>query len=626
MRICCTNCGLEFDLPGDDWQDAVACPKCRADVLLPQVKTVKLTDVPQLSPPGGEQRPTTLREDEVLAAGVLIGPYLIEAYVGRGGMGTVYRAKHTMLGRVVALKVLPEKFARDPEFVQRFRREAQALANLAHPNIVAVHDLGVQGDIYYFAMEFVGGVNLRDVLAHKKLSPEEALKIVPQLCEALEYAHAQGVIHRDIKPENILVDKGGRAKIADFGLAKIVRGETTAVPLTRTNVVMGTVEYMAPEQRENLKQVDHRADIFSLGVVLYEMLTGQLPVGKFEPPSKRVQVDVRIDDVVLKALERDPDQRYQRASHMGTAVSQVGTGALRDLPKKLTRSQREKIGVYIIVNLALFLFFGLVAGNLIAPLIIAIFWGMALAIDVWKKHVHGETPQEPSPEAPSAGPNVSAIVVLGFLTALLASLTGVAVAILYWVDHESATLEIGWSMLREIRVGEIATAYAAALLSVIGFFLSVAGSAHVWRSQRALRGRPLAQAGILLSLAPVVFIVAVIFPKHEALHRETVEVRTTAERFGTLVRDSRWEEAYHDLSRDTRNRMSLEEFRSKGEKLHDSVNYNDLCARNVVVFPNGERAAFSFGRYGYEAGRFTAVREPEGWRILDPITEREGQR
>ncbi|MBI2900576.1 MAG: protein kinase [Planctomycetes bacterium] len=321
MHLKCPHCGLEFDLPGKDWQDKVACPKCRQDIVLPNAETVKYkdTDIPQLSP--REARPSTLREDEVLPAGTLVGPYKIEGFVGRGGMGAVYRAKHTMLGRAVALKVLPPKLAQDPEFVQRFRREAQTLATLSHPNIVTVHDMGVQGEIYFFAMEFVEGVSLRDLLKGGMLPPDAALKMVPVLCEALDYAHAAGVVHRDIKPENILVDRRGLPKIADFGLAKIVVGEPAA--LTQTNVVMGTADYMAPEQRSSTKQVDHRADIYSLGVMLYEMLTGELPVGRFDLPSRRLQIDVRMDDVVLRALEHNPDRRYQRASELATDMNQI---------------------------------------------------------------------------------------------------------------------------------------------------------------------------------------------------------------------------------------------------------------------------------------------------------------
>ncbi len=339
MIITCTFCHQTFDKEGAAWPgDAVPCPFCKMEIRLPKSETVNIekavtvgvveSDPLVLSPGGQEYRPIQISDDEVLPAGALLGQYRIEKFIGKGGMGAVYRATHSMLQRPVAIKVLPPKFARDQEFVARFKREAFALANLSHPNIVAIHDMGVQGEIYYFVMEFVDGVNLRDILVSKKLTPEQALKIVPQLCDALEYAHSKSIIHRDIKPENIMIDRSGVAKIADFGLAKIVKGDTaTSVPLTQTNVVMGTIEYMAPEQREALKTVDHRVDIYSMGVVLYEMLTGTLPVGKFDPPSRKIAIDVRIDDVVLKALEAEPDRRYQHASQMGTEVTQVRTSS-----------------------------------------------------------------------------------------------------------------------------------------------------------------------------------------------------------------------------------------------------------------------------------------------------------
>ena len=336
MIVTCSYCNQSFETGSAQWPgDKLPCPFCKLEIRMTKSETAELknaqtvsvgrsTEAMELSPGAGEFRPMSVTDDEVLPDGALLGQYRIEGFIGRGGMGTVYRAKHAMLQRDVAIKVLPPKFAKDPEFVQRFKREALALANLSHPNIVAIHDMGVQGEIYFFVMEYVDGFNLRDVLVKKKLPPDQALKIVPQLCEALEYAHSKNIIHRDIKPENILVDRTGLAKIADFGLAKIVKGESaTSVPLTQTNVVMGTVEYMAPEQREALKYVDHRADIYSMGVVLYEMLTGELPVGKFDLPSRRVAIDVRIDDIVLKALEKEPDRRYQRASHLGTEVTQV---------------------------------------------------------------------------------------------------------------------------------------------------------------------------------------------------------------------------------------------------------------------------------------------------------------
>jgi serine/threonine-protein kinase len=164
-------------------------------------------------------------------------------------------------------------------------------------------------------------------MATKKLSPEEAIKIVPQICDALEYAHSNGVIHRDIKPENILINKAGRIKIADFGLARLIRGDMTIDAITKSQEIMGTYDYMAPEQRLKAKQVDHRADIYSLGVLFYEMLTGELPVGKFELPSHKIHIDVRVDDIVMKTLETDPAKRYQRASEVATAVAQIISGA-----------------------------------------------------------------------------------------------------------------------------------------------------------------------------------------------------------------------------------------------------------------------------------------------------------
>jgi serine/threonine protein kinase len=167
----------------------------------------------------------------------------------------------------VALKILPAQSAAGPNFTERFNREACALARLSHPNIVAVHEFGEAGGLHYFIMEFVDGVNLRQLERARRLSPREALQIVPQLCDALQYAHDEGVVHRDIKPENVLMDRKGRVKIADFGLAKILGRETQNLRLTGEGQVMGTLHYMAPEQVEHPLAVDHRADIYSLGVV-----------------------------------------------------------------------------------------------------------------------------------------------------------------------------------------------------------------------------------------------------------------------------------------------------------------------------------------------------------------------
>jgi hypothetical protein len=239
-------------------------------------------------------------------------------------MGAVYKARQPSLDRLVAVKVLPREAGLDPAFAERFGREARALARLCHPNIVAVHDVGKAGELYYFIMEYVDGVNLRHVLAEGKLMPEQALRVVPQICDALQYAHEEGIVHRDIKPENILLDRKGRVKIADFGLAKLLGRDTGGFTLTGSRQVMGTLYYMAPEQVERPLEVDHRADIYSLGVVFYEMLTGQLPVGRFPMPSEKAGTDAFLDEVVLHALEREPQRRYQHASDVKIDVESHG--------------------------------------------------------------------------------------------------------------------------------------------------------------------------------------------------------------------------------------------------------------------------------------------------------------
>jgi len=169
----------------------------------------------------------------------------------------------------------------------------------------------------------VDGVNLRQAMRAGRFTPEQALSVVPRICEALQFAHNEGVLHRDIKPENILLDAKGRVKIADFGIAKLLGESAAKGHLTDSGGTLGTPHYMAPEQIENPASVDHRADIYSLGVVFYEMLTGELPLGKFQPPSQKVRVDVRFDEVVLHALEKEPARRYQQASEVKTAVDTI---------------------------------------------------------------------------------------------------------------------------------------------------------------------------------------------------------------------------------------------------------------------------------------------------------------
>jgi tRNA A-37 threonylcarbamoyl transferase component Bud32 len=245
--------------------------------------------------------------------------------LGAGGMGAVYKARQPQLDRFVALKILSHHLADDPAFVERFNREARVLGRLNHPNIVGIHDFGTAGPYCYLLMEYVDGVNLRQAMRAGRFTPTEALAMVQHLCAALKFAHEEGILHRDIKPENILIDSKSRVKIADFGIAKLV-GEDRQhdITLTLQGSVLGSPHYMAPEQIETPGDVDQRADIYSLGVVLYEMLTGGLPIGRFALPSQKAEMDARIDHIVMRTLEKEREARYQSAGEVGTEVEALG--------------------------------------------------------------------------------------------------------------------------------------------------------------------------------------------------------------------------------------------------------------------------------------------------------------
>lgn len=313
MSKSCPKCGnvLAADAP------AGLCPKC----LLQGGFASEIE--PGLGPTTPSPRESGFEPPSIEELARRFPQLEILALLGQGGMGAVYKARQPGLDRLVALKILPPQVGRDPAFAERFTREARALAKLSHANIVGVHDFGQADGLYYFVMEYIDGPNLRHTIQSGSLKPTEALAIVPQICDALQYAHDEGVVHRDIKPENILLDRKGRVKIADFGLSKLLGDDRPEVSLTGTHQVMGTLRYMAPEQMKGTRTVDHRADIYSLGVVFYELLTGDLPMGRFDPPSQRVQVDVRLDEVVLRALAQEPDKRYQRASAVKTDLEAV---------------------------------------------------------------------------------------------------------------------------------------------------------------------------------------------------------------------------------------------------------------------------------------------------------------
>ncbi len=252
----------------------------------------------------------------------LIPGYKFLEFIERGGMGAVYKAVQKSLNRTVAVKLLPQVHRNKESFAERFKREAHALAQLNHPHIIAVHDFGETPDgQMYYAMEFVSGMDLQHLLKRAPPEPRQILKIITQVCEALQFAHEHGIVHRDIKPANILVDERGNVKVADFGLAKVMGQQ--GVDYTATGMAIGTPDYIAPEALEQSRHIDHRADIYSLGVMIYELFTGHVPKGVWEPPSIRSGADKGIDAVVSKAMQNNPEKRYQHVRDMTQVLEKL---------------------------------------------------------------------------------------------------------------------------------------------------------------------------------------------------------------------------------------------------------------------------------------------------------------
>lgn len=263
---------------------------------------------------------------------MLIGKTLDKRYeilecIGGGGMAEVYRAQDMLLDRPVAVKVLRSQFTGDDQFVRRFRHEAQAAARVSHPHIVNIYDVGKDGDVYYIVMEYIQGETLKDYIQRKKtLSVDEAVSIALQICEALDHAHQNNLIHCDIKPHNILMGKGGRVKVTDFGIARAV----TSATLTQTGTIIGSVHYISPEQAKGGIASVH-SDIYSLGIVLYEMLTGDVPFSGESPiaialkhlqeeivPPAQLNPDIppMLEAVILKAVAKEPAERYSAITSM----------------------------------------------------------------------------------------------------------------------------------------------------------------------------------------------------------------------------------------------------------------------------------------------------------------------
>lgn len=294
-----------------------------------------------------------------LVIGRLLGNrYRILELIGEGGMALVYKAECTLLQRVVAIKILRSQFSADREFVERFRREAQAAASLSHPNVVNIFDVGQDGDIHYIVMEYIAGRNLKELIkAEAPLPLNQALRITLQISDALRHAHEHNIIHRDIKPHNILMTEEGMVKVTDFGIARAV----TASGYTQTGVVMGSVQYFSPEQAKGLP-VGPQSDLYSLGCILYEMLTGEVPFTGESPIAialKHLQEEPpllgrlgatypkRVVDLLKRALAKDLNERYPSALVLSKDLQEIlgikpAQNEFEDYPTQVLESPLEQ--------------------------------------------------------------------------------------------------------------------------------------------------------------------------------------------------------------------------------------------------------------------------------------------
>src|SRR5687768_4097175 len=324
QKVRCRRCGIKFAVVRNDTSPGSDAPVAADGEKKGELQQALEPEAPAPRPQTKQHR--TAQND--IAPGTVLNGYQIGPVLGRGAMGTVYRGTQLSLDRPVAVKVMSADLVNQPEFIQRFRREAAALASLAHNNVVSIIDQGNVDHHFYFVMEFIDGPTLRRLLSQRALRLSQAYELAIQIGRGLDYAHSKGVVHRDLKPENVLLQDAGAdgqvAKIVDFGLADILYSDRSYVNLTGSRISMGTVNYMAPEQRQDAGRVDQRADVYSYGVLLYEMFTGELPIGRYQDPSKRnKQLDRRVDPVVMKALEPDARRRYPRVRELLSVLEQV---------------------------------------------------------------------------------------------------------------------------------------------------------------------------------------------------------------------------------------------------------------------------------------------------------------
>lgn len=270
-----------------------------------------------------------------------IGEYVITAKIGQGGIAEIYKGYQESLGRDVAIKILSAQLTSNPDIVRRFERESMVIARLNHPNIVHVIDRGVAGGRYYFVMEYIDGTSMREVIDSTRVATTVKLEMIAQVCKALDYAHKNGVIHRDIKPANILIDRQGNPRVADFGIAQIIGAPDAE--MTGSDIVMGTLAYMSPEQKISSTNVDQTTDIYAVGVIIYEILLGKKPLGHFKLPSEiDATISPQFDEIIQKCLAPEAKDRYQSAVDLKNALMDaLGGGQGARTPEELTAQGSE---------------------------------------------------------------------------------------------------------------------------------------------------------------------------------------------------------------------------------------------------------------------------------------------
>ncbi len=374
MLIACKQCHKEYVVSRSEDSGAFVCSKCRSGVQK-EVKTklglhpaleVKLQThsmvrqknrhfsgrtVEGEGSRGNRVQPRSGQPPSAVNGFPVLPGYEIMFQIGRGAMGSVFRARQIKTGRIVAIKVLSHDLAERSDLVARFEREAYALKALTHENVVSIIDANNLDGVHYFVMEFIDGMTLRARMSQGVISLTSILQIMRQILRGLKAAHDQGIIHRDLKPENVLLEYGNadvsstpkRVVLVDFGLVGIGGVQFDPHPnLTRSRVTMGTVNYMAPEQHVDAKRVDHRSDLYSAGVILYEMICGDLPLGRYLLPSERgIAIPKEVDVILSRALARNPEERFLSAGEFLISVEHILANLGGSLPPETKKNDKR---------------------------------------------------------------------------------------------------------------------------------------------------------------------------------------------------------------------------------------------------------------------------------------------